>query len=160
MTRTPYHRRPEAGAPLAGTAKVFPRTCHEKTSLKAGGAYGFGLDDVVVSVLVFISTLPSAGGALVMVFVVVSLVLSWLAGGFTMVVLLSVFLSAAGAAGATSVLCSHAPKSAALARMQINFFIVVDWFSRLGTKPESEQGEFPALRKLIFRKPSAFGRRA
>ena len=29
-------------------------------------------------------------------------------------------------AGVTSVFCSHAPKSAALARMQINFFIVVD----------------------------------
>ena len=34
-------------------------------------------------------------------------------------------LSEAGAAGATtSVFCSHAPRSAALARMQINFFIV------------------------------------
>ena len=54
--------------------------------------------------------------------VVVSLFLSWLAGGFTMVVLLSFF--SAGAAGATSVLCSHAPSSAALAKMQINFFIV------------------------------------
>lgn len=32
----------------------------------------------------------------------------------------------------TSVFCSHAPKSAALARMQINFFIVVDYFPVLG----------------------------
>jgi uncharacterized membrane protein YjjP (DUF1212 family) len=81
----------------------------------------------------------------VMVFVVVfSLVFSWLPGGFTMVVLVSFF--SAGAAGATSVFCSHAPKSAALARMQINFFIVVIG-ARLGTKPESEQGEFPDLLK-------------
>jgi len=44
--------------------------------------------------------------------------------GFTMVVLCSVLLSA-GAAGVTvSVLCSQAVKSAALARMQIYFFIV------------------------------------
>lgn len=123
MTRTPYHRRPRAGAPLASTAKVFPRRCHGKTSLKAGEAYGFGLEDVVVSVFVsdLLSTLPSAGGALVTVFVVVfSLVRSWLAGGFTMVV--SVFFSAG--AGATSVFCSHAPRSAALAKMQINLFIV------------------------------------
>lgn len=49
-------------------------------------------------------------------------------GGLTIVVLFSVFFSG-GAAGATvSVFCSHAPRSAALARMQINFFIVV-WIS-------------------------------
>lgn len=51
---------------------------------------------------------------------------SVLAGGFTMVVLVSVFLlSAGGAAGVTvSVFCSHAPRSAAVAKMQISFFIV------------------------------------
>ena len=82
-----------------------------------------------------------------MVFVVVlSLVFSVLAGGFTMVVLLS-FFSAAGAAGATSVLCSHAPRSAALAKMQINLFIVWIGLPILGLKPESEQDEPPALRK-------------
>jgi len=45
------------------------------------------------------------------------------AGGFTTVVLFSV-VSAGEAAGATvSVFCSHATRSAALARMQIYFFI-------------------------------------
>lgn len=47
------------------------------------------------------------------------------AGGFTTVVLFSVFFSAGELAGATtSVFCSQAPRSAALAKMQINFFIV------------------------------------
>ncbi len=75
-----------------------------------------------------------AAGAVLSVFVLVtfSLVLSVVAAGFTTVVLFSVFLSA-GAAGATvSVFCSHAPRSVALARMQINFFIVVDWLPILG----------------------------
>ena len=69
----------------------------------------------VVAVVVFV---------LVVVFVV-SLFLSVEAGGFTTVVLFSVFFSAGDEAGATtSVFCSHAPRSAALARMQSNFFIV------------------------------------
>jgi hypothetical protein len=56
----------------------------------------------------------SAGLAAVVVSVVV-------AGGFTTVVL---FSTAGEAAGATvSVFCSHATRSAALARMQIYFFI-------------------------------------
>ena len=61
-----------------------------------------------------------------MVFVVVVFSFSDLAGGFTMVVLVSVFLLSAGAAaGVTvSVFCSQAPRSAALAKMQISFFIV------------------------------------
>jgi hypothetical protein len=123
--------RTEVTRRSAGTAKVFPRKCHRKTSTKAGEAYGLGLEEVVVVVeSVFVSVL--GGGTLVMVFVVVfSLVFSWLAGGFTMVVLVS-FLSAAGAAGATSVLCSHAPRSAALAKMQINLFIGLDWLPILG----------------------------
>jgi hypothetical protein len=77
-------------------------------------AYGFGLVDVVVVVSVFVS----AGFSLITV-------VSFFSVGFTIVVLFSVFFSA-GAAGATvSVFCSHAPKSAALARMQISFFIVM-----------------------------------
>jgi hypothetical protein len=60
----------------------------------------------------------------VLVFVV-SLVFSVVAGGFTTVVLCSVFFSAGELAGATtSVFCSHAPRSDALAKMQSNFFIV------------------------------------
>jgi hypothetical protein len=73
---------------------------------------------VVVSVF---SVLVLVDGAMAL-----SLVFSVLVEGFTTVVLFSVFFSA-GAAGATvSVFCSHAPKSAALARMQINFFIGMD----------------------------------
>ena len=71
-----------------------------------------GVDAVVVLVLVDV--------------LVVSFVFSVVDGGFTTVVLFSVFFSAgAGEVGATtSVFCSQAPRSAALAKMQINFFIV------------------------------------
>lgn len=45
--------------------------------------------------------------------------------GFTIVVLFSVLFAGGGAAGLTvSVFCSHAVKSAALARMQMYFFII------------------------------------
>ena len=81
---------------------------------KAGKAYGLGLD-VVVVVLV--------AGVVVVVVVLVSFVFSVV--GFTMVVLVSFFSVGEEAAGATtSVLCSQAPRSAALAKMQSNFFIV------------------------------------
>jgi len=128
----------------------------EDLRLKPCEDYGFGLAVVVVVVVsVFVSLLLMTGAV-----VLISFVFSVLLEGFTMVVLFSVFFSA-GAAGATvSVFCSHAPKSAALARMQISFFIVVNWLSILGLNPESEQGEFPALLKLIFRRPSLFRRSA
>lgn len=72
---------------------------------------------------------------LVLLVVLVSLVFSVVAAGFMTVVLCSVFFSAAGAAGATvSVFCSHAPRRAALAKMQISFFIVVDWLPILGLR--------------------------
>ena len=62
---------------------------------------------------------------LVFVVFVVSLVFSVVAGGLTIVVFFSVFAGAGEFAGATtSVFCSQAPRSAALAKMQINFFIV------------------------------------
>jgi hypothetical protein len=55
---------------------------------------------------------------------VLSFVFSVVAGGFTIVVFFSVFAGAGEFAGATtSVFCSHAPRSAALAKMQSNFFI-------------------------------------
>jgi hypothetical protein len=80
-------------------------------------------------VVVVVVLLDEFGGvATVVVFVfVVSFVFSFtVVAGFTTVVLFSVFFSA-GAAGVTvSVFCSQAPRSAALAKMQINFFIV--WF--------------------------------
>jgi hypothetical protein len=81
--------------------------------------------------VVVVSVFFSVAGAVVMV-LVVSLVFSVEAGGFTIVVLFSVFFSA-GAAGVTvSVFCSQAPKSAALAKMQIIFFMVMDWVPVLG----------------------------
>jgi len=74
--------------------------------------------------------LDELGGVAVVVVVVlvVSLVFSFTVdAGFTTVVLFSVFFSGAGEAGATtSVFCSQAPRRAALAKMQINFFIGLD----------------------------------
>ena len=75
--------------------------------------------------------------------------------GFTMVVFVSFFSAGEEAAGATtSVLCSHAPRSAALAKMQINFFIVGLVVPHLGTKAESNKGNAPALPNPYF--PSRF----
>lgn len=79
-----------------------------------------------------------AGGVDVVVVLVFVVVLSFVfsvtvAAGFTTVVLFSVFAGAGEDAGATtSVFCSQAPRSAALARMQISFFIVLDWLPILG----------------------------
>lgn len=83
------------------------------------------------------------GGVEVVVVLVVLLEelddLSVLDGGFTTVVLCSVFFSAGELAGATtSVFCSHAPRSAALAKMQINFFIF-GLVAHLGTLAESKR---------------------
>ena len=67
--------------------------------------------------------------AVVVVFVlVVSFVFSFVVG-FTTVVLFSTFLSGAGElAGVTTLVFSSQPaRSAALAKMQINFFIGLDW---------------------------------
>jgi len=80
---------------------------------------------VLVSVVVLsdVAGVVAAAGVVITVVlfsVVVSLVV---AGGFTTVVLFSV-VSAGEAAGVTvSVFCSHATRRAALARMQIYFFI-------------------------------------
>jgi hypothetical protein len=90
--------------------------------------YGVGLATVVVVDELLLDELAGAVGAVVTVFVVFSFVFSVVAGGFTTVVLFSVFFSAGEAAGVftVSVFCSHAAKSAALAKMQNSFFIVVD----------------------------------
>lgn len=76
---------------------------------------------MVVVDSVFVSV--SAGGTadVVTVLVVFAPVSDFGGGEFTMT-----------GAGATSVFCSHAPKSAALAKMQINFFIVLIGLSVLG----------------------------
>ena len=75
-------------------------------------------------VVVSVELLPVVGAGVAIVEVVlVSVELEVAGDGFTIVVLFSV-LSAGEAAGATvSVFCSHAARRAALARMQIYFFI-------------------------------------
>ena len=81
---------------------------------------------VVVSVVVLVdaSGVEVAAGVVVVVVLVLSEELEVAGDGLTMVVL---FVSGAGeAAGATvSVFCSQAARSAALARMQMYFFISV-----------------------------------
>ncbi len=110
--------------PSSRTAKVFPRTRRGKTSQEINESrlldYGVGEEVVVVVVLVSVDFVVSGVG-----FTMVVLVSDFVVAGdgFTMVVLFSVF-SAGEAAGATvSVFCSHAARSAALARMQMYFFI-------------------------------------
>lgn len=80
---------------------------------------------VVESVLVDVLGDESVVFVLVEVFVLVSFVFSVPVTGFTTVVLFSVFFSGGFAGATVSVFCSHAPRSAALAKMQINFFIVL-----------------------------------
>ena len=113
-----------------------------------GGSYrGLGW---VAGVLASVAS--ELGDAVVVVFVVLELLeVPPPAGeGFTMVVLFSVAGEAPPAAGVTSVLCSHAPRSAALARMQISFFIY-----RMGCpvwdKVESERGSRSVLPNQMFR---------
>ena len=55
-------------------------------------------------------------------------------------VLTTVFFSGGGTT--VSVFCSHAPRSTALARMQINFFIVVDWLPVLGLSLNRNKASF------------------
>ena len=88
--------------------------------------YGLGLEVVVVVVVVELDEFGVVPVVVVFVVVLVSLVFSVVAGGFTTVVFFSTFFSGAGefAGATTSVFCSHAPRSAALAKMQSNFFIV------------------------------------
>jgi hypothetical protein len=101
-----------------------PREDFRKTPLD----YGVGLATVVVVVVELLGLEADGDEVVVLVIVLVSLVFSLVAGGFTTVVLFSVFFSAGEAAGVftVSVFCSHAAKSAALAKMQNSFFIVVD----------------------------------
>jgi hypothetical protein len=103
------------------------RFCVEKLSLDygVGDASVVVVDSVVLpsdvaGVIVAIGV-DSAG---VVVTVVLLLVVSdVVAGGFTTVVLFSVDSAGEAAGAAVSVFCSHATRSAALARMQIYFFI-------------------------------------
>ena len=95
--------------------------------------YGVGEDVVVVSVVVLVSAggvadvigVDSAGEVVtvVLLFVVVSVEVAGDTVGFTTVVLFSVVSPGDAAGAAVSVFCSHATRSAALARMQMYFFI-------------------------------------
>ena len=86
----------------------------------------YGVGDAVVVVVSVVDVVVSGVAVAVVVVVVLSELLDDppAGDGFTTVVLFSVF-SAGEAAGAVvvSVRCSQAAKSAALARMQIYFFI-------------------------------------
>lgn len=110
------------------TAKISPRHARGKIfclNRNWFGSYGVGDAVVVVSVVVLVSEVAGeavaigvdSAGVVVTVVLVVLLSLEVAGEGF------SVF-SAGEAAGATvSVFCSQAARSAALARMQMYFFI-------------------------------------
>ena len=119
------------------TAKVFPQRRYGKTETGNGDSdYGVGAGDVVVVVVVsvaggevagFVAGAPAAGDIVVVVSVCV-----WVAPaageGFTIVVFVVAGLGDVAVVvvvevGATSVRCSHAARSAAHARMQMDFFI-------------------------------------
>ena len=100
-----------------------PREDFAKQANPSSENYGVGEEVVVVVDSVVLLPVVGAGVAIVVVVVLVSVELEVAGDGLTMVVLFSVF-SAGEAAGATvSVFCSHAARSAALARMQMYFFI-------------------------------------
>jgi hypothetical protein len=119
-----------------------------RNSVNAGD-YGLGLDVVVVVV-----ELEFDDGLVVVVFVFVVSLVSFVFSvvGFTTVVLFSTFFSGAGELpGATTVsFCSHPPRSAALAKMQNNFFIGLDWLPILDNA-ESIRAQSPALPNCDFR---------
>jgi hypothetical protein len=113
-------------------SKSLPGDSRGKTFVRTPQDYGVGLDVVVVVVLDEFE--GGVEAVVVLVVVLVSFVFSVVAGGFTTVVLFSVFFSAGEAAGVVtvSVFCSHAAKSAAPAKMQNSFFIIVNWLPMLG----------------------------
>ena len=120
----------------------------------------YGLGEVVVVVVVLVPGEVAAGDDVLM-FVVVSVEVA--GEGFTIVVLLSDFAAAGDDAGeaagaTTSVLCSHAPRSAALAKMQSNFFIVMDWLSSNGTRLNRREAAFRPCLAVVFSKAFAFAR--
>jgi hypothetical protein len=81
----------------------------------------------VVVLVLELDESDGGGVVVVVVFVLVDVLVDSLVFsvvGFTMVVLVSFFSAGEDAGATTSVLCSQAPRSAALAKMQINFFIV------------------------------------
>ena len=129
------------------------RTAGSLSKSKQITDYGLGLD-VVVVVLVEVDEFGVV--AVVVVFVlVVSLVSFVFSVGFTTVVLFSTFFSGAGevaVVGATTVLSSHAARSAALAKTQSNFFISFWIDCPSWTMAESNRVKFSALPKFNFRR--------
>ena len=89
------------------TAKVFPRCSKGKTSQGEGGRGSYGLGDVSAG-----DSVVPAGDSVVVAGLAVSVVGGAVAAGLA-------------AGSVVSVFCSHAARSAALARMQMYFFIVV-----------------------------------
>ena len=80
----------------------------------------------MVVLLLELDEFDGGGVVVVVVFVLVDVLVSFVFSvvGFTMVVFVSFFSAGEDAGATTSVLCSQAPRSAALAKIQINFFIV------------------------------------
>ena len=109
----------------------------------------YGVGEAVVVVVVVSDVVPVVGAGVIVVVLVVFVVLVSVevdgeADGLTMVVL----VSPGDAAGVTvSVFCSHAPRRAALARMQMYFFISSGLNGHNGPNPDSGQGMFSALQK-------------
>jgi hypothetical protein len=92
--------------------------------------------------------------AVVVLVFVVSFVSFVFSVGFTTVVLFSTFLSGAGdvaVVGVTTVLSSQPPRSAAVAKMQISFFIILDWLP-IWDIGNSNGAEPVALPKRKFRR--------
>lgn len=119
-----FNTRPSIRKRRARTAKVFPQTCYGKTSRSLKLAYGVGAGLVVVVVLddsVVVPGVPSDDEVVVVLELVLVSELG-VAEGFTIVVLVSVFVAGV-AEGVTSVFCSHAARSAATARIGMYFFI-------------------------------------
>jgi hypothetical protein len=79
---------------------------------------------VVVVVSVVVPGVEVAAGLVVVVVLVLSEVLGAVGDGFTIVVLVWSGAGDAAAGAVVSVRCSQAAKSAALARMQMYFFII------------------------------------
>ena len=106
--------------------------------------YGLGLE-VVVVVVSFFSVVAGGLTTVVSFFSV--------AGGFTTVVLFSTFFSGAGedaVVGATTVFSSHPPRSAALAKMQSNFFIGFWIGCPFVDNGDSNRAKFSALPEKDF----------
>ncbi len=96
-----------------------------------------GSGDVVVVVVESILEMGVAVAAAVGMVVIVVLVVFVVAGvmvgeGFTIVVLVSDFPAGEAPGAVTSVRCSQAAKSAAPARMVMNFFMIWFWVARAG----------------------------